>query len=263
MLFIFSLIAAVLSKGAMEKVIATSIIMTLTAILAGFGFVGKWAMGKVDEYWEERKQQRKAAYHPAFTREQHEIQAARNVALHQYTQYMCDRTADCDHVSVYAAMNGEYLKSGDSVEKMMMQSEGTHMDSGEARYIQSKHRLIFTVDIPDLMARLCRQPYVLNQQGVSADEYCNRMMRLRGYKTTMLFLITCPSRALGGTIVLGMVELAWKGHVINPSDGPPPHVTPALEGLIARYKLDLADIMDISTETRQSVVDTAEKKVTL
>lgn len=186
-------------------------------------------------------EQMKPPRQPLLTAEQHAEQAMRLMRLHQYTQHMCDELG-CDHVTVYASKNGEYLKNHDSIEKLLMQSEAVpRVSPSEPRYMQIR-REIYTTDMPDLWHDACRLAYVLRQQGQAVDAFVNRAMRERGYRSILCFQITAPLPA-GGRLVLGMASCAWRGFHLAPLDGDPPCVTGHMELLVAGFAVVLSDLM--------------------
>jgi hypothetical protein len=191
-------------------------------------------------------QQIKEPTKPLLTPDEHAAQAERTMRLHQYTQRICD-TLSCDHATVYASMNGEYLKNRESVEKLLMISEAVPLAmQSEPRYMQTK-RMIYTHDIPAVWLQCCRQDYVLLQQGEAPDEFANRTMRQRGYQSSLLTLIITPLPT-GERLVLGVLSLAWKGLPIRAKGDPHAaqgaHITDQMEDYLHRFRVELADLMD-------------------
>jgi hypothetical protein len=114
---------------------------------------------------------------------------------------------DCDHVSVYGCQNGEYLRSGDGIDKFVMQAEA--VEDGLGRYMDTE-RIVFAQDIPRTVLALESQPYLLLWAGHSDDWKVNKMMKERGYDSSVAVFISRPIKTRGGEPgVIGMYVLSW------------------------------------------------------
>ncbi|RFP63330.1 hypothetical protein D0N36_20005, partial [Hymenobacter lapidiphilus] len=109
--------------------------------------------------------------------------------------------AGCDHVSIYAVQNGEYLRTGDSVEKFVMQAEASR--TGDPRYMDTE-RVIYAQDIPRLVLVLVQQAYALLWRGRCDDWKANKLMAERGYQSALAVFVRRP----GG--VIGLYVLSWR-----------------------------------------------------
>jgi len=193
----------------------------------------RWVIGLVKEST--------ASHKSLMTVQEHEAQAERQARLHQYTQHIADRLG-CDHATVYGSKNGEYLKNQDSIEKLFMLSEAVPNAAPDApRYMQIQ-REIYVSDIAGLWLAVCRNPYVVRQQGEALDAFTNLTMRQRRYRTIVCVLITSPLPG-GGRLVLGLLSCAWKGFHLHPAGEPPPCVTPQMEALLQQFHADLSDLL--------------------
>lgn len=180
--------------------------------------------------------------------------SAKTIELNRYAQFMLDKTG-CDHVSIYAAANGEYLKSGDSIEKFILQAEAC--DRGEPRYMDSEP-LVYANQVPYLISKMFIADYVLLWSNQCEDERCNRIMRQRGYSTSIVMLITVP--APQGRFVLGMAVLNWKQLILHPTKSQLPeqhsgfetYVTLEMQQAITRFKLEVSDLLDNTNKPKVS-----------
>ena len=114
---------------------------------------------------------------------------------------------DCDHVSVYGCQNGEHLRSGEGVDKFVMQAEATARVAG--RYMDVE-RVVMAQDIPRLVLSLGQQTYVLIWSGRHDDWKVNKMMSERGYTSTVALFIRKPIKPGSPEMgVIGMFAVSW------------------------------------------------------
>jgi hypothetical protein len=114
---------------------------------------------------------------------------------------------DCDHVSVYGCQNGEYLRSGEGIDKFVMQAEATEGDHG--RYMDVE-RVVFAQDIPRTVLALEEQPYLLLWERHCDDWKVNKLMKERGYTSSIAVFIRRPLRPGSSEMgVIGMYVLSW------------------------------------------------------
>lgn len=118
---------------------------------------------------------------------------------------------ECDHVSVYGIQNGEYLRSGEGIDKFVMQAEA--VDDGLPRYIDTE-RLVFANDIPRTVLALENQPYLLLWAKHCDDWKVNKLMQERGYDSSLAVFVRRPlvnPRPDGPREgVIGMYVLSWR-----------------------------------------------------
>lgn len=213
------------------------------ALLLGLGALGSYLFNRFTKRAEQKETKR---------RKMSDLQylSAKTIELNRYAQFMLDTTG-CDHVSVYAAANGQYLKSGDSIEKFIMQAEAAA--PGEPRYMDVEP-LIYANQLPHLISKIFIAEYVLLWPNQCDDEKCNKLMRQRGYSSSIAMLVTVP--APHGRFVLGMVVLNWKQLILHPikSQLPEKHspfetyVTLEMQQAITKFKLESSDLLDNKRE---------------
>lgn len=221
----------------------TTIAKAADLLLLGIGAVATWAFGRFQKWVDERGKKRRKVSDLQYL-------SAKTIELNRYAQYMLDKVC-CDHVSIYAAANGEYLKSGDSIEKFIMQAEACA--AGEPRYMDLQP-LIYANGIPHLVSKLFVADYVLMWPNQCDDEKANQVMRQRGYSSSIAMLITVP--APHGRYVLGLAVLNWKQLILHPikSQLPEPHspfetyITLQMQQQITRFKLEASDLLDNKRE---------------
>lgn len=115
---------------------------------------------------------------------------------------------DCDHVSVYGCQNGEYLRSGEGIDKFVMQAEA--VDDGLPRYMDTE-RMVYAQDIPRTITALELQPYLLLWAERCDDWKVNKMMKERGYDSSIAVFVRRPIRERQGELgIIGMYVLSWR-----------------------------------------------------
>ena len=115
---------------------------------------------------------------------------------------------DCDHVSVYGCQNGEYLRSGEGIDKFVMQAEA--VDDGLPRYMDTE-RMVFAQDIPRTIMALEAQPYLLLWAERCDDWKVNKMMKERGYDSSIAVFVRRPIRERPSEMgIIGMYVLSWR-----------------------------------------------------
>ncbi|GAA4393642.1 hypothetical protein [Hymenobacter koreensis] len=119
---------------------------------------------------------------------------------------------DCDHVSVYAVQNGEYLRTGDSVEKLVMIAEASR--PGDPRYMEVE-RIIYAQSIPRLLMVAVMEPFVLLWQGKCDDWKMNQLMTERDYASCLAVCIRRPNG------VIGMFKASWRDKEVYRADHAP------------------------------------------
>jgi hypothetical protein len=113
----------------------------------------------------------------------------------------------CDHVSVYGCQNGEYLRSGEGIDKFVMQAEATEGDHG--RYMDVE-RVVFAQDIPRTVLALEAQPYLLLWAARCDDWKVNKLMKERGYASSIAVFIRRPLKPGSAEMgIIGMCVLSW------------------------------------------------------
>lgn len=213
----------------------------LLALVAGVGYVGKMLLDWVQEWRAARKKAKHAKGHQ--TLDKYRMLSAKDVEINNYAEQIRLTTA-CDHVSVYGALNGEYFRSGDSIEKLLLQGEAAPV--GEPRFMHTEERLVYTNTMPYLIHKLCLTEYVLLWPGQCEDELANRNMRRRGYKSSLAMLITVPAPT--GYYVLGLLSLSWRHITLSPvkeqcAGEVQAWVTPKLQADLRRFRIQLGDVM--------------------
>ena len=222
-----------LSDGEREKV--------LMVVLTGFGALLARLYSRIEKLWDARakRQERRGRQ----TLDGYRMLTGKDIEYNCYAEQMRLLTA-CDHVEVYGATNGEYLRSGDSIEKFIMVGESA--SRGEPRFIDCEG-LIYSHNIPFLVNVVCHTDYALMWPEQCEDESFNRIMRERGYSTSLAVLITVTAPK-HGQYVLGMFVLNWKHIALSPVADQRDaehlaYVTPKMKTDLLRFKLELGDIM--------------------
>lgn len=154
----------------------------------------------------------------------------------------------CDHVSVYAVQNGEYLRTGEGIDKFVMQAEASQ--PGDPRYMDVE-RMIYAQDIPRTVLALDGQPYLLLWPERSDDWKVNKLMKERDYASSIAVFIRRPMPG-GGMGVIGMYVVSWREcEVYRPDQTPlPAHhrgpirlLDPGFEKDLAAYALEYSYTM--------------------
>lgn len=115
---------------------------------------------------------------------------------------------NCDHVSVYGCQNGEYLRSGEGIDKFVMQAEASQ--PGDPRYMDME-RVVFASDLPRLVLALESQHYLLLWRGRCDDWKVNKMMSERDYTSSVAVFLRRPLKPGGAeTGVIGMYVVSWR-----------------------------------------------------
>lgn len=115
---------------------------------------------------------------------------------------------NCDHVEVYGCQNGEYLRSGEGVDKFVMQAEAPR--PGDPRYMDVE-RMLFATDLPRLILALESQPYLLLWQARCDDWKANKLMAERDYNSTLAVFLRRPLKPGNPeTGVIGLVLVSWR-----------------------------------------------------
>lgn len=113
----------------------------------------------------------------------------------------------CDHVEVYGCQNGEYLRSGEGIDKFVMQAEA--VEPGMARYMDTE-RVLFAQDIPRTIMALEAQPYLLLWAERCDDWKVNKLMQERGYDSSLAVFVRRPVKAGSAELgIIGMYLLSW------------------------------------------------------
>ena len=115
---------------------------------------------------------------------------------------------NCDHVEVYGCQNGEYLRSGEGVDKFVMQAEAPK--PGDPRYMDVE-RMLFASDLPRLILALESQPYLLLWQARCDDWKANKLMAERDYNSTLAVFLRRPLKpGQPETGIIGLVLVSWR-----------------------------------------------------
>jgi hypothetical protein len=123
---------------------------------------------------------------------------------------------DCDSVNVYGCQNGEYLRSGEGIDKFSMQAEA--VDDGLPRYMDTE-RIIFAQDIPRTVLALENQPFLLLWGERCDDWKLNKMMKERGYDSSIAVFVRRPIRDKPGELgIIGMFVVNWRDCEIYRAD---------------------------------------------
>ena len=168
--------------------------------------------------------------------------ARKAIILEQAAEALRVRIA-CDHVSVYGCQNGEYLRSGEGIDKFVMQAEA--VDVGLPRYMDTE-RIVFAQDIPRTITALEIQPYLLLWATRCDDWKVNKMMDERGYDSSIAVFIRRPIKANANELgIIGLFVLSWRDcEVYRPDQAdalPKTHTGPTrlldreMEGLLHEY----------------------------
>lgn len=114
----------------------------------------------------------------------------------------------CDHVSVYGCQNGEYLRSGEGIDKFVMQAEASR--PGDPRYIDTE-RIIYANDLPRLVLALEQEPYLLLWAGQCDDWKVNKMMAERDYTSAIAVFVRRPVKPNASELgIIGMYVVSWR-----------------------------------------------------
>lgn len=150
---------------------------------------------------------------------------------------------NCDHVEVYGCQNGEYLRSGEGVDKFVMQAEAPK--PGDPRYMDIE-RMLFATDLPRLILALESQPYLLLWQGKHDDWKVNKLMAERDYNSTLAVFLRRPLKpGQSETGIIGLVLVSWRetelyrpdqsGCLPSTHHGPVRQIDAPLEQLLLGY----------------------------
>ena len=170
--------------------------------------------------------------------------AMKAVVLEQAAEALRVRI-ECDHVEVYGCQNGEYLRSGEGIDKFVMQAEA--VEPGMPRYMDTE-RMVFAQDIPRAIMALEAMPYLLLWARRCDDWKANKLMHERGYASSIAMFVRRPIRNSRGEMemgVIGMYLLSWFDcEIYRPDqadalpknhDGPTRLLDSAMEGLLLEY----------------------------
>jgi hypothetical protein len=192
------------------EVMPISVIVVL-AILAAFAWLLKKPIeefaGKLFDMLTERL--KRSSKQPVSS-EELARKAMKAVRLEQKAESLRLKIG-CDHVSVYGCQNGEYLRSGEGIDKFVMQAEA--VEEGLARYMDTE-RIVFAQDIPrtvNVLSLEPPQPYLLLWAERCDDWKVNKMMKERGYTSSIAVFVRRPLKP-GDTArgVIGMYVLSWR-----------------------------------------------------
>ncbi|MBX0290950.1 hypothetical protein K3G63_10900 [Hymenobacter sp. HSC-4F20] len=182
------------------------------------------------------KRQQEARKQPSV----HLVPNSRKAIILEQTAERLRLESGCDHVSLYAVQNGEYLRTGDSVEKFVMQAEAAR--PGDARYMDTE-RILFAQDVPRLILVLEQQAYALLWHNRCDDWKSNKIMAERDYQSAIAVFVRRP----GG--VIGLYVLNWREtELVRPDQTPDPQVPTrpldaALEQLLKEYASEFSYLM--------------------
>jgi hypothetical protein len=168
---------------------------------------------------------------------------ARKAVILEQTAEQMRLKIDCDHVSVYGCQNGEYLRSGEGIDKFVMQAEA--VDDGLLRYMDVE-RVVFAQDIPRTVLALEKLPYLLLWAERCDDWKVNKMMKERGYDSSIAVFVRRPLKAGSEEMgVIGMYVLSWRDCELYRPDqasslpkshtGPVRLITTDMEELLQEY----------------------------
>ena len=133
---------------------------------------------------------------------------ARKAIIIEQTAERLRVETECDHVSVYGCQNGEYLRSGDGIDKFVMQAEASR--PGDPRYMDTE-RIVFANDIPRTVQALAIEPYLLLWRGRCDDWKVDKMMTERDYVSSIVVFLRRPLKLEGKEEgVIGMYVLSWR-----------------------------------------------------
>lgn len=201
--------------------------------LIGKGPITAYLQGYLDNLLKRQQEARKQ---PSV----HLVPNSRKAVILEQTAERLRLEAECDHVSLYAVQNGEYLRTGDSVEKFVMQAEAAR--PGDARYMDVE-RILYAQDIPRLILALEQQPYVLLWHARCDDWKANKLMAERDYQSSIALFVRRP----GG--VIGLVAVSWRETEIVRADQTPDRDVPTrpldleLQELLVSYSLEFSYLM--------------------
>ena len=168
--------------------------------------------------------------------------AKKAIILEQYAEGLRLRIA-CDHVEVYGCQNGEYLRSGEGIDKFVMQSEA--VEPGLPRYMDTE-RILFAQDIPRTIMALEAQPYLLLWNQHCDDWKANKLLQERGYDSTIAVFVRRPIKPGSAEMgVIGVYLLSWfdclvyrhdqAGSLPKNREGPTRLLDTEMEGLLQEY----------------------------
>lgn len=124
----------------------------------------------------------------------------------------------CDNVSVYGCQNGEYLRSGEGIDKFVMQAEASR--PGDPRYMDTE-RQIFAQDIPRTVAALSLPgtAYLLFWSEHCDDWKVNKLMRERDYASSIVIFLRRPLKpGVTDVGIIGMMVLNWRSTLVYRPD---------------------------------------------
>lgn len=212
-------------------------------LLVGFGWLLKKpieeAASKLIEQFVERV--KRTSKQPASGSDL--VRKARKAIILEQAAEALRVRAGCDHVSVYGCQNGEYLRSGEGIDKFAMQAEAVEL--GLPRYMDTE-RIIFAQDIPRTITAMEMQPYLLLWADRCDDWKVNKMMQERKYQSAVAVFVRRPLRPGAQELgVIGLFVISWRScEVYRPDQAdalPKSHVGPtrlldaALEELLQEY----------------------------
>jgi len=175
---------------------------------------------------------------------------ARKAVLLEQTAERLRLEIRCDHVEVYGCQNGEYLRSGEGVDKFVIQAEAAR--PGDPRYMDTE-RLIFAQDLPRAVAALSLPgtTYLLLWAEHCDDWKANKLMRERDYTSSIAVFLRRPVKAgSGDTGVIGLCVLSWRATLVYRPDQadalPKSHAGPTrlleadMDRLVAAYAAEFS-----------------------
>lgn len=183
-------------------------VVIICGILAFFGWLlkepfQKFAQSLFDQFAERIKRTSKEPASGADL-----ARKARKAVVLEQTAERLRLTIDCDTVNVYGCQNGEYLRSGEGIDKFSMQAEA--VDEGLPRYMDTE-RIIFAQDIPRTVLALENQPFLLLWAGRCDDWKVNKLMKERGYDSSIAVFVRRPIRDKPGEMgIIGMFLVNWR-----------------------------------------------------
>jgi hypothetical protein len=183
-------------------------VVIICGILAFFGWLlkepfQKFAQGLFDQLAERIKRTSKEPASGADL-----ARKARKAVILEQAAERLRLKIDCDHVSVYGCQNGEYLRSGEGIDKFVMQAEA--VDEGLPRYMDTE-RIVFAQDIPRTIMALEAQAFLLLWAERCDDWKVNKMMKERGYDSSIAVFVRRPIRDKPGEMgIIGMYVVSWR-----------------------------------------------------
>jgi hypothetical protein len=183
-------------------------VVIVCGILAFFGWLlkepfQKFAQGLFDQLADRLKRTSKEPASAADLARK----ARKAIILEQAAEALRLRI-DCDHVAVYGCQNGEYLRSGEGIDKFVMQAEA--VEQGLPRYMDTE-RMLFAQDIPRTIMALEQQAYLLLWAERCDDWKVNKLMQERGYDSTIAVFVRRPIKAGSTELgIIGMYMLSWR-----------------------------------------------------